>query len=74
MTISDKKEDIFMLQVRLYRMFQNRKKLTSEECNKIFDKYKLFEYIEQCYEEYHVQGDEANYSDMLEYLRGRGYR
>ena len=34
----------------------------------------LFEYIEKCYEECHVQGDEANYSDMLEYLRGRGYR
>ena len=71
MTVTDKREDIFMLQVRLYRMLQNRLGLSSVECNDVFDKYGLFDYIVQCYEEYHMQGDEANYADMLEYLRGQ---
>ena len=73
MTISEKKDDIFMLQVRLYRMLQTRKELTAEECNKIFDKYKLFEYIELCYEIYRVQGDEANYNDVVGYLEVQGF-
>ena len=73
MTVTDKREDIFMLQVRLYRMLQNRLGLSSVECNDVFDKYGLFDYIVQCYEEYHMQGDEANYADMLEYLKRQGY-
>ncbi len=73
MTATDRKEDIFMLQVRLYRMLQSRKGLSPVECNRIFDKYGLFDYISQCYEEYHMQGDEANYEDMLEYLKGQGF-
>lgn len=73
MTVTDRKEDTFMLQVRLYRMLQNRLGLTSAECNDVFDKYGLFDYIAQCYEEYHMQGDEANYADLLEYLRRQGY-
>lgn len=62
-----------MLQVRLYRMLQTRLGLSPDECNKVFDKYGLFDYISECYEEYHMQGDEANYADMLEYLRRQGY-
>ncbi|MCR5481367.1 MAG: DUF3791 domain-containing protein [Clostridia bacterium] len=72
-TATDRKEDIFMLQVRLYRMLQSRKGLSPFECNRIFDKYGLFDYISQCYEEYHMQGDETNYEDMLEYLKGQGF-
>ena len=72
-TATARKEDIFMLQVRLYRMLQSRKGLSSVECNRVFDKYGLFDYISQCYEEYHMQGDEANYEDVLEYLKGQGF-
>ena len=73
MTVTDRREDTFMLQVRLYRMLQNRLGLSSAECNDVFDKYGVFDYIAQCYEEYHMQGDEANYADLLEYLRRQGY-
>ena len=73
MTVTDRREDTFMLQVRLYRMLQNRLGLSSAECNDVFDKYGVFDYIAQCYEEYHMQGDEANDADLLEYLRRQGY-
>ena len=74
MTVAEKKEDIFMIQVRLYRMLQIRLGLTSNECNRVFDKYGLFDYIAQCYEEYHTQGDQASFEDVMEYLRGQGFR
>ncbi|MBP5195233.1 MAG: DUF3791 domain-containing protein, partial [Lachnospiraceae bacterium] len=54
MTVTDRREDIFMLQVRLYRMLQIRLGLSPDECNKVFDKYGLFDYISECYEEYHM--------------------
>ena len=73
MTATDRKEDIFMLQVRLYRMLQIRLGFSPEACNEMFDRFDLFDYIAQCYEEYHMQGDEANFSDVMEYLRRQGY-
>ncbi len=74
MTEANKKEDIFMIQVRLYRMLQKHFGLSVDECNCVVEKYALFDYISQCYEEYHTQGDEANFEDMLKYLRGQGFR
>ncbi len=74
MTAADKREDLFMIQVRLYRMIQNRLELSPDECNCMFDRYGLFDYISQCYEEYHSQGDEASYNDLMDYLRRQGYK
>lgn len=74
MTNAERKEDLFMLQVRLYRMLQSQKGLSADECNSVFERYGVFDYISQCYEEYHMQGDEANFEDVLEYLRGKGFK
>ena len=68
----NKKDDIFMLQVRLFRLAQLRWDKSAEECEQIFKKYELNEYIETCYEEYHVQGDEANLADLEHYLKVKG--
>ena len=32
MTVADKRDDLFMIQVRLYRMIQNRLDLSPDEC------------------------------------------
>ena len=67
-----KRDDIFMLQVRLFRLAQLKWNKSAEECEQIFKKYELNEYIETCYEEYHVQGDEANLADLEHYLKVKG--
>lgn len=64
-------DDIFMLQVRLFRLAQLKWNLTPEECDRIFRKYSINSYIETCYEEYHVQGDEANLHDIESYIENR---
>ena len=38
----------------------------------IFEKYEVNDYIKTSYEEYHVQGNEANMLDIEEYLRRKG--
>ena len=68
MTAQNKKDDIFMLQVRLFRLAQIEWNLSAEECDRLFKKYDIPEYIETCYEEYHVQGDEANLNDIRKYI------
>ena len=68
----NKRDDIFMLQVRLFRLAQLKWDKSAEECEQLFKKYDLNEYIETCYEEYHVQGDEANLADLEHYLKVKG--
>ncbi len=68
----NKRDDIFMLQVRLFRLAQLKWDKSAEECEQLFKKYELNEYIETCYEEYHVQGDEANLADLEHYLKVKG--
>ncbi len=71
MNNTDRKNDIFMLQVRLFRLAQLKWGVSAEECDIIFEKYDVNSYIETCYEEYHVQGDDANLLDIESYIENR---
>ena len=66
------RDDLFMLQVRLFRLAQIRWNKNAADCEEIFNKYEVNDYIKTCYEEYHVQGDEANIMDVEKYLHGKG--
>ena len=66
------KDDLFMLQVRLFRLAQIRWNKSSQECETIFTNYDVNKYIETCYEEYHVQGDNTNLTDIENYLSKKG--
>lgn len=70
----NKKDDMFMMQVRLFRQLQIKWGIKSEKCINIFNKYNINDYIEACYEEFHVQGDEANIADIEKYLDKRGFK
>ncbi len=71
MNNTDRKNDIFMIQVRLFRLAQIKWNLSPEDCDEIFKKYNVNAYIETCYEEYHVQGDDANLLDIESYIENR---
>ncbi len=70
----EKADDIFRIQTRLFRKFQVDENLTVKEAEDIFQKYDVFEYIKICYEEFHVQGDDANLNDLYQYLGRKGWR
>lgn len=65
-------DDLFLIQIRLFRLAQSKWNLDEEKCSKIFNKYKIYDYIETCYEFFHVQGDEANLTDIEKYLKNNG--
>ena len=46
--------------------------LSIGEAADIFTKYKVFEYIRDCFGIFHVEGDEAVWEDLIPYLRNRG--
>lgn len=68
----NQQEDIFLLQVRLCRLAQLKWNVDSRRCSEIFNKYKIYDYIETCYEFFHVQGDEVNFDDIMKYLNNIG--
>ena len=67
-------EDIFNIQIRMFRLFQISEELNAKDTEAIFVKYEVFDYIETCYEEYHVQGDETNLADIYAYLKQKGWQ
>lgn len=69
----EQQRDLFQIQARLFREFQLRFKLSAKECAEVFATYNLYDYISDCYEEYHVQEDEANLADLEALLFKKGW-
>lgn len=65
-------DDLFLIQIRLFRLAQSKWNLDEEKCSELFNKYKIYDYIATCYEFFHVQGDEANLTDIEKYLKNNG--
>ena len=66
------KNDLFLLQVRMFRLAQIKWNVDSKKCSELFNKYKIYNYIETCYEFFHIQGDEANFADIENFLKNQG--
>ena len=62
------KEDLYQIQVRLFRLAQLKWNISASKCSELFNKYDIYGYIETCYEFFHEQGDEASLSDIEKYL------
>ena len=64
--------EVLYMEIRLVGAFSEKYKLTRAAVNEIFSKYKIWQYIESCYEVFHLNGDEYNLEDISEYLKGKG--
>ena len=64
--------EVLYMEIRLVGAFSEKYKLTRAALNEIFSKYKIWQYIESCYEVFHLNGDEYNLDDISEYLKGKG--
>ncbi len=65
-------DDLLLIQIRLFRLAQDKWNLDEKKCSEIFNKYKVYDYIETCYGFFHIQGDDANLSDIESYLDSIG--
>ena len=72
MFIMSERKQIIHMQVRLVRQAAERWKLSAAETAGVFEQYRVFEYIRDCFGIFHVEGDEAIWEDLVPYLKSRG--
>lgn len=67
----DKKINDFV--VFCLEVYKSKHELTGEEAYELFEKYKVFDYLEEGYDILHTQGDAWLMNDIEEFLKIRGY-
>lgn len=67
----DKKTNDFIL--FCLEIYKEKEKMTGEEVYKLFQEYKVFEYLKEGYDILHTQGDRWLMEDINSYLKLRGY-
>ena len=69
----EREKDILQISIRLFIAAAEKWGLSIGKCAELFDKYEIDEYIETCYDFFHIQGDNANLTEIEHYLEGKGY-
>ncbi len=60
------------MEARVFSAFLRKFKMTPKDANHIFEKYGIWDYIEECYDTLHMSGDEYVLDDIIYILRKRG--
>lgn len=68
----DRKDEIILIQVRLLRLAAKTWHKDMPEVAKLFRQYKVYDFMQDMYEEFHVQGDSANLNEVEAYLKNQG--
>ena len=67
-----RQKGILHMQIRLFRLAWMKWGVGLEKCAEWFDRFQVDRYISECYEIFHVQGDEANLGEVARYLKSQG--
>lgn len=68
----DRKDEMILIQVRLLRLAAKTWHRDMPEVAKLFSQFKVYDFMQDMYEEFHVQGDPANLNEVEAYLRNQG--
>ena len=68
----DRKDEMILIQVRLLRLATKTWHKEMPEVAKLFSQFKVYDFMQDMYEEFHVQGDSANLKEVEAYLRSQG--
>ena len=69
--MSEKSEIVFM-QVRLLRLASEEWHTTIQKVSRLFEKYGILKFIEDCYGVFHTEGDEAVFDEINVVLDHKG--
>lgn len=69
--MSERSEIVFM-QVRLLRLASEEWHTTIQKASRLFEKYGILKFIEDCYGVFHTEGDEAVFDEINMVLKHRG--
>lgn len=65
-------QQILYMQIRLIRLASKYWGKTMDATAVLFKKFNIFQYIEDCFEIFHTEGDEAIFEDIQQYLANKG--
>lgn len=63
---------ILFMQTRLIRLAAEKWNTTIVKTNIVFEKYNIFQFIEECFGVFHMEGDEAVFDDIEVLLANKG--
>ena len=61
--------EILFMETRLFSLFCERTKIEPQKADNMFKNYGIWDYIENCYDSLHLDGDETVYNDIISILR-----
>jgi hypothetical protein len=61
-----------MIKVEQLEFFTNKLKCSYKETSNLFDRYRIWEFIDEAFEGLHVQGPLATYDDITAYISNIG--
>lgn len=64
-------DEILFMQMRLFRMYRDRAGISAHACNALFEKFGIWNFIADCYDYLHLEGDDAILAD-IESMLARG--
>lgn len=64
--------EVLFMEIRILREYCERYKITMRAASEIFEKYKIWEYIEDCYASLHTSGDEYVFNEIDMVLKHDG--
>ena len=65
-------DEMLFFEIRIFKMFCDKAKVSASEGNKLFDSYGIWKYIEDTYEMMHLNGDESALMEVFEVLKAKG--
>lgn len=68
----DEPRQITFMQVRICRMAARRWGRSLHDVMRLFTENRVLYYLEDCYDYFHLEGDEAILDDVERYLESRG--
>ena len=60
--------EVLFMQTRLFSLFCEKNKIEPKEADLLFKKYGIWNYIENCYDSLHLEGDDSIYTDIINIL------
>lgn len=66
-------DQVLYMQIRMFNKLRDRLNISIDECNKLYDKYEIDEFILKMFDLFHMSGDEYIINEIVKYIKYRGY-
>ncbi|MBQ9007757.1 MAG: DUF3791 domain-containing protein [Clostridia bacterium] len=64
--------EVLFLEARIFAEFVRKFNIKPKEANRVFEKYGIWTYIEECYDTLHMNGDDYILNDVEHILQRKG--